>query len=98
MKAMGNCQLVDVPTGSKVNCSDLFWKVLNRAPSYIRAELHSKGSHTGRGTSWAGEYSTYEIFDSRRSDWPTEEVEEWRNEIEFAIIEKIQQIKSLKVR
>ena len=98
MKALGNPQLVDVPNSEKTNCTDKFWEVLNRAPDYILAELHSKGSHTGNGTTWAGSYQTFEIFDGRRPDWPTEEVEKWAKELEWSIIECVGQQTKNKVR
>lgn len=88
-------QLVDVPKCSR--CDDVFWSELNRAPDYICAEWESRGTHGGTGTSWVGGYDTYEIYDERRPDWPTEEVERWRAEIEWAISSHLNQ-NNVKVR
>ncbi len=76
-KAEFNPQLVDVP--KMENCQDVFWQEMNRAPGHIQAELHSSGSHGGQSTSWAGGYETWEVYDERRPDWPTESAEKWRN-------------------
>lgn len=92
-----NPSLVDVPCGT-VDCNPLFWQLLNKAPDHIRAEQHSRGSHTGQGTNWAGGYITYEIYDQRRPDWPTEEVEEWRQKIEWEIVSHLNQQNEMKVR
>jgi hypothetical protein len=90
-RAEGNPQLVDVPNTSE--CQDLFWRTLNNAPGHIQAEMHSKGSHTGQGTSWAGGYETWEIYDERRPAWPTEDAEKYRDEAEWSIVSHLQQTK-----
>lgn len=82
-------QLVDVPKSH--GCADVFSAEMKKAPAYIQAEWESRGSHGGTGTSWAGGYDTYEIVDSRRPDWPTEEAEEWRARVEWAICEHLNQ-------
>jgi hypothetical protein len=82
-------QLVDVPKAN--NCSGVFWSELKKVPAYIQAEWESRGTHGGTGTTWAGGYDTYEIYDERRPEWPTEEVEEWRDRIEFAITSHLHQ-------
>ena len=91
-----NIQLVDVPKMHE--CEKVFQSMLRKAPGHIKAETHSTGSHGGTGTSWAGGYTTWEIYDSRRREWPTEEAEQWRSEIEWAIVEHLQQQKERKVR
>ena len=83
-------QLVDVPCG-RIDCREFFWAVVREAPAYIQARFHSRGTHIGRDTNWAGGYETYEIYDERRPDWPTAEVEEWRDEIENRISAFLQQ-------
>lgn len=82
-------QLVDVPKSK--GCADIFDAELKKAPTHIQAEWESRGTHGGTGTSWAGGYDTYEIYDERRPDWPTEQVEEWRDRVEFAITLHLQQ-------
>ena len=87
MSKSQNPQLVDVP--KSYGCGDVFSAELKKAPTYIQAEWESRGTHGGKDTSWAGGYDTYEIYDERRSDWPTEEAEEWRARLEWAICENL---------
>jgi len=84
-------QLVDVPKAH--NCADVFSAELKKAPTYIQAKFESRGTHGGADTSWAGGYETWEIYDERRPEWPTEEAEEWRARVEWAICGHLNQIK-----
>jgi len=72
---------------------------MQRTPGHVKAKIHAcNQSHTGRGTAWAGAYDTYEIYDTRRPDWPTEDAEEWGREIEWTIIVHLRQQREMKVR
>jgi hypothetical protein len=87
--------LIDVPH----SCRSVFKVALGRAPDHIKTKVHaSNQTHTGRGTAWAGAYNTYEIYDVRRPDWPTEDAERWGREMEWAIITHLRRQREMKVR
>jgi hypothetical protein len=87
--------LVDVP----YKCRAIFRSALNQLPNHIKAKIHARNqTHTGRGTAWAGAYDTYEIYDVRRPDWPTEDAERWGREMEWAIITHLRRQREMKIR
>jgi hypothetical protein len=80
---------IDVPTGTKFDARDLFNDLMRKAPPYIDAVKETMGSHTGRGTIWAGGYITYVVYDKRSPDWPSEEAEQWGTIIDYSISETL---------
>jgi hypothetical protein len=51
---------VDVPR--KPGCETAFKQACARYP-WLKVEYRGVGTHTGKGTSWAGAYDVYEIID-----------------------------------
>jgi len=93
-----NACLIDIPTG-KTDCRPLFNRLMKKAPTNVKAKVHARGqNHTGNGTSWSGAYDTYEIYDPRRPDWPTEEVEQWTGKISWEITSYLNQQREMKIR
>lgn len=87
--------LIDVPH----RCRSTFRSATARMPFHINTKVHARNqTHTGRGTSWAGAYDTYEIYDVRRPNWPTEDAERWGQEISWAITSDLQQQRKGKIR